>query len=418
MSISLRTDKKMSYCPGCGHQLGTSSLVKALEKLQLNPKDVIIVSDIGCCGLIDPLLSCHTIHGLHGRASALAMGVAMGVNNPDKKIIAVQGDGGATIGMQHLMEAARQNIDMTLIVQNNMVYGMTGGQISGLTPGKFKEERIPEESNIPPYNIVELAFRAGASYACRIIPQSDCSDKLAEAIEITGFSLAEIHALCPAYVVKKYKDYLKYNPFIEETLRNKREPHGVHIKQTDSLFDTIPKLNNTFLSNLEGRTSVTIAGSAGGGGQLAAEILAIAGIASGLKVTKKGEYPITVGTGFSVAEVILSREEINYTGIESPDVFIIVSQDGLDKIKGQITEESYIIADSSLEIVGGREVVKEDFRKLSGKKGAAFTAIAYWLYKSGIITVDALRAAAEIHKHSEILLDAISIGDKIMLSEN
>ncbi len=136
----------------------------------------------------------------------------------------------------------------------------------------------------------------------------------------------------------------------------------------------------------------------------------MAGIASGLKCTKKGEYPITVGSGFSVSEIILSRDEINYTGIDSPDVFIITSQDGLDKIKDQISENSYVIADSSLEIIGAGEVISKDFRKLSGKKGAAFTAVAYWLDQSGIITLEALKAAAGTHKHSEILLAAIDKG--------
>lgn len=401
----------MSYCAGCGHQLGTSSLVNALEKLGLNPLDVIVVSDIGCCGLIDPLLSCHTIHGLHGRAGALAMGVAMGVNNPGKKIIAVQGDGGATIGLQHLMEAARQNIDMTLIVQNNMIYGMTGGQISGLTPEGFKQERMPEESNIPPYNICDLAFRAGASYSCRIIPQSDFSDKLAEAIAIKGFSLVEVHALCPSYVAKKYKDYLKFIPFQEETFKNDRMPHTINMKLKPSLFESIPKIDSTFLSELKGRISITIASSAGEGGQLAAELLAMAGIASGLNSTKKGEYPITVGTGFSVAEVILSRDKINYTGIESPDIMIITSQEGLEKVKNQISEKSYIIADSSLEIAGGGEVIKKNFRKLSGKKGACLSAIAYWLNQSDCISVEALKTAAQSHKHSEVLLSSISLGN-------
>ena len=253
MQVSFRTEKKMSYCPGCGHQLGTNSLVTALEKLELDPKDVIIVSDIGCCGLVDPLLTCHTIHGLHGRAGALAMGVAMGLNNPDKKIIAVQGDGGATIGLQHLMEAARQNIDMTLIVQNNMIYGMTGGQISGLTPGEFKEERLPEESSIAPYNICDLAYRAGASYSCRIIAKSEFSDKLAEAIAVKGFSLVEVHAMCPSYVAKKYTDYLKYIPFHEETFTNKMEAHILHIQEKASLFDSVPKLNASFKSVLKNR---------------------------------------------------------------------------------------------------------------------------------------------------------------------
>ena len=239
---SLRTEKKMPYCPGCGHQIATNNIVKALEKMGLSPLDVVIVSDIGCSSILDPLVTCHTIHGLHGRASALAMGVSMGLGTPDKKVIAIQGDGGATIGLQHLLEASRQNIDMTLIIQNNMVYGMTGGQISGLSSSEFKSVKLPEESEIPPYDICNLTYQAGASYSSRIIAHGDFSDKLVEAFETKGFSVVEIVGLCPAYGIKKIKELNKI-PFKEKTLKNTRAQLKVQKLNPDkstSLFDSIP----------------------------------------------------------------------------------------------------------------------------------------------------------------------------------
>ena len=406
MQNRLRSEKSMPYCHGCGHQLATNSLTSALEKMGLNPLDVVIVSDIGCCGLIDPLVTSHTIHGLHGRSSALAMGVSLGLNSPDKKVIAIQGDGGATIGFQHLLEASRLNIDITLIVQNNMVYGMTGGQISGLSISEFKAIKMPEESSVPPYNICELAHRTGASYCSRIIARGDFSDKLVDALSTKGFSLVEIHGICPAYGYKKVKE-LDALPFKEETLVNSRDAYNVHIKNSQSLFKALPHIRNTFKSNLQTSIEIIIASSAGSGVQLAADILALAGMSAGLYATKKGEYPITVGTGFSVAEVILSREDINYTGIESPGVIIITSQDGLEKIKERISNNTHLVIDENLEIPVGKDVITGKFHKISGKKGAAFTAIAFWLLKSKLFPLEALIEAAKTHKHADKLISAI-----------
>ncbi|NQU88746.1 MAG: 2-oxoacid:acceptor oxidoreductase family protein, partial [Mariniphaga sp.] len=156
-----------------------------------------------------------------------------------------------------------------------------------------------------------------------------------------------------------------------------------------------------------------IAGSAGSGAQLAANILAVAGMTAGLNATKKGEYPITVGTGFSVAEVILSREDINYSGIESPDVIIIISEDGLNKIKDKINDETFLVVDEKLGIPAGKNVITGNFQKISGKKGAALTAIAYWLLQSKLFSIEALIDAAKIIKNAEKIITAIRNVDLI-----
>ena len=286
---------KIPYCPGCGHKTTTTSLTDALDKLGLKHTDIVVVSDIGCCGIIDSLLRCHTIHGLHGRACVLAVGVSWGLRNPGKKVIAVQGDGGSTIGLQHLLEAARQNVDMTLLVQNNLVYGMTGGQISGLSSVNFKCRKLPDANHAPPYDICELAHHAGASYSTRIVARGDIYDTLAEAISLEGFSLVEIVEPCPAYGERKLKD-LDESCTEEVGFRNERSPILPAEREPESLFEGIPRIEKEHKSELRTRLGVVLAGSAGEGVQAAAEALARAGASAGLSATKKGEYPICIGT--------------------------------------------------------------------------------------------------------------------------
>ncbi len=403
MVQELRTETKIPYCPGCGHTVATNNMVKALGKLNIAPNDIILVSDIGCCGLVDPLLSCHTIHGLHGRAAALAMGVTLGLNNKTKKVIAVQGDGGATIGLQNLLEVARQNVNMTLIVQNNMVYGMTGGQISGLSQEEFKETILPELSSIPPFDICLLAHVAGASFVRRIIGRGDYSEALAEAFAHKGFSLVEIVGMCIPYGIDDIRELTKISAQ-ELTLENDKSVFSVTPENKSSLFKSIKYIEKKYKSNLKGKMSVLIAGSAGEGVQLAADLLTQAGVASGLYATKKGEYPITVGTGFSVSEVILSDKEILFTGIDKPDVVIVVSEDGLRKISKNIGEDSLVIADHTLQMPIHNKLFTSEFRKAAGKKGAVLSAVSYWLKMSDVIPIDALRNAVSKHKHAKDLM--------------
>ncbi len=130
MTGSMIKSQNLPYCKGCGHDLIARSSTEALERLGYNPLDVIAVTDIGCHGIIDKCLNTHTVHGLHGRSVALGAGISFGTGNQDQKIVVFVGDGGTTIGLQHIMEAARLNLNVTVVVHNNMLYGMTGGQSS------------------------------------------------------------------------------------------------------------------------------------------------------------------------------------------------------------------------------------------------------------------------------------------------
>ena len=394
----------MPFCPGCGHGIATRSISEALEQLGYGTKDVSIVSDIGCSGLVDPLFATHSIHGLHGRAPALGVGVALGLDNPKKKTIVIQGDGGATIGLQHVLEAARRNVDMTLVIFNNMLFGMTGGQMSGLSTNQFKDYKHSADE-ADPYDVIQLAHTAGAAYARRVNHIANFTEALKEAIATPGFSVVELASLCTSYAMKKVSEYQEY--IVEEEKFLTERPVGRSmVRQTKPLIANMNSLETLFSNNLEGRIGVLIAGSAGGGVQSAAQQLAQAGILAGLHSTMKGEYPITVGTGFSIAEVILSKEPIYYTGLEKPDVALIITDDGYKKVKDMLADTTKVWMDDKTE--NANLFASKSFSQVAGKKGAALSAIAYWLNQSGVFAPEALLKVVEGHKYAGELQAAIN----------
>jgi len=405
------TDKKFPFCPGCGHGIHINALNKALKELNYGPKDVVVVSDIGCSGLIDPLFATHTIHGLHGRSPALGLGVAMALSeNKHKKVIAFIGDGGSTIGLQHILEAARRNVDMTLIVLNNLLYGMTGGQISGLSTKKYKEI-IDFEQDIPPFDLIELTHASGARFAVRVNSPKKVKDTLKRAIEIEGFSIVEAASLCPSYGMKKM-DQLVEVIDDENILEHDRPATIIKDIETKSLIEKTPLIEAKFTSNLKERKSFLIAGSAGGGAQSVARFLAMAGIYSGLETTMKGEYPITVGTGFSVAEVIFDNKKINYTGLTNPDYILIVSEDGLNKVKSKLNTNCKILMDEKLvtdEIINNYpNIISIPLSANFNRKSLALAAVSYIINEENTIPLNALNEAVSNHRLKDIFIDVIN----------
>ncbi len=405
------TDKKFPFCPGCGHGITINALNKALQELNYGPNDIIVVSDIGCSGLIDPLFATHTIHGLHGRSPALGLGVAMGVaQKQNKKVIAFIGDGGATIGLQHILEAARRNVDMTLIVLNNLLYGMTGGQISGLSTQKFKEI-IDFEQDIPPFDLIQLTHASGARFAVRVNAPNKIKDTLKKAIETEGFSIVEAASLCPSYGMKRMNELMEV---IEEEniLEHDRPATKIVDQETTSLLEQTNIIEQKYDAGLKERKGILIAGSAGGGAQSVARFLAMAGMYAGLDTTMKGEYPITVGTGFSVAEVIFDHQPINYTGLDKPDYFVIVTEDGLNKVKAKLHKDAKIFIDEKLvtdELISEfPNVISVPFSKMANRKSTALAATTYVLDKEQILPIDAFKEAVSTHRLKDIFVDVIN----------
>jgi 2-oxoglutarate/2-oxoacid ferredoxin oxidoreductase subunit beta len=196
---AMRASKTL-WCPGCSNGIITRALIDAILGLELDPDKVVVVSGIGCSGRMTAYLNYSTVHTAHGRALPTATGAK--IADPDLHIIVVMGDGDcAAIGGNHLIHAARRNIDLTALVLNNSIYGMTGGQTSPSTHLGDKSTTTPLGNIEPAFDLCQLANAAGASYVARGTSWSyrQLVDVIAGAIVHRGFSFVEAMAVCPVY---------------------------------------------------------------------------------------------------------------------------------------------------------------------------------------------------------------------------
>ncbi|MCT4604952.1 MAG: 2-oxoacid:ferredoxin oxidoreductase subunit beta [Marinisporobacter sp.] len=194
------------WCPGCGHGILMRSIAQAIENLGLDKDKVCIVSGIGCSSRAPGYMDFNTLHTTHGRALAFATGVKL--SRPELEVIVITGDGDASaIGGNHLIHACRRNINITTIVFNNNIYGMTGGQYSPTTPTGDLGTTAPYGNIDRPFNIPELAAAAGATYVARgTAYHANQLTKLVEkGIQNKGFSLIEGLSVCPTYYGRKNK---------------------------------------------------------------------------------------------------------------------------------------------------------------------------------------------------------------------
>jgi 2-oxoglutarate ferredoxin oxidoreductase subunit beta len=181
-----------------------NNLIRAIINLELRKRDIVMVSGIGCSARISGYLDFHTLHTLHGRALAFATGVKL--SRPELHILVPMGDGDATaIGGNHFIHAARRNIDITAIIMNNRIYGMTGGQYSPLSGRGNAATTAPFGNIDQAFDIVELAKSAGASFVARTTTYHVTSmEKILEkAVLHKGFSVVEILSQCPTYFGRK-----------------------------------------------------------------------------------------------------------------------------------------------------------------------------------------------------------------------
>lgn len=194
------------WCPGCGHGMVLNGLLRAVEKLGLSKNEIVMVSGIGCSARISGYVDFHTMHTIHGRALAFATGIKM--NRPELNLIVPMGDGDAlAIGGNHFIHAARRNIDITAIVMNNRIYGMTGGQYSPLSGYGTYATTAPYTNIDQDFDVVELARSAGASFVARTTTYHvrEMADILRQAVIHEGFSVVEIMTQCPTYFGRKNK---------------------------------------------------------------------------------------------------------------------------------------------------------------------------------------------------------------------
>jgi 2-oxoglutarate ferredoxin oxidoreductase subunit beta len=188
------------WCAGCGNGIVMSAIIRAIDKLGLSKDEVAMVSGIGCSSRMPIYLDFNALHTTHGRALAFATGVKFA--RPDLKVIVVTGDGDAlAIGGNHFIHACRRNIDITTILINNNIYGMTGGQGSPTTPSKAFSTTTPYGNSENHFEPCDLAAASGASFVARatVYHAVQLENLIGQAIAHRGFSLVEAVSNCHTY---------------------------------------------------------------------------------------------------------------------------------------------------------------------------------------------------------------------------
>ncbi len=200
MEAYLRPEiRSTPFCPGCGHGILMGLILRAIDGLGLDMDRLLFVSGIGCAAWIpSPHFKADTLHTLHGRAIPFATGVKL--VNPDLTVFVISGDGDlSSIGGNHLIHAARRNLDLKVICANNMIYGMTGGQVASTTPENTVTTTTPRGNRERPFDLCRLVEAAGATYVARFAVTQPLLviKSIKAAIENQGFSFIEVLSPCP-----------------------------------------------------------------------------------------------------------------------------------------------------------------------------------------------------------------------------
>lgn len=205
-----RNDVKPNWCPGCGDFSVQAAIQRAVAAVGVEPHELALISGIGCSGRISGYINSYGVHSIHGRALPYAQGVKMA--NRDLTVVAAGGDGdGFAIGMGHTIHAIRRNIDMTYIVMDNHIYGLTKGQTSPRSDVGFKTKSTPAGSVESPLGAMELAISSGATFVAQSFSSNlkELTSIIQQAIEHKGFSIVNVFSPCVTFNKVNTYDWFK-----------------------------------------------------------------------------------------------------------------------------------------------------------------------------------------------------------------
>lgn len=424
MTSLLNPARPPVLCPGCAHERITHSLDRAFQNMGLAGHQIVIVSDIGCSGLFDTFFHTHAMHGLHGRALTYAAGLKMA--RPELNVVVSMGDGGQGIGGAHLLAACRRNLNVTLLILNNFNFGMTGGQFSATTPPEAQLGSGFLSALERPLDIGEIARCAGAPYVRRCSGyQKDLPQLIQKAIEYEGFALIDIWGICPGRYTKKnlltpkmIDKALAERPPLDGIIpENVRPEYGQHYRRLaadQQKASAPPAIDSRLKAPQADRQEVILLGSAGQRVITAGELLCIAGLTAGMKTTQKNEYNITVLRGPSISELILSPRDIDYTGIETPDVIIALDQEGVDRRQNlfeRLTPKSLIIQISGVNLPDSKARIHPVDLKARGIKRPdwALASLAVLAKLERVISVDMLMTAIKLKFKGDTRQSALAL---------
>lgn len=414
------------FCPGCGHGRILEALDQALQVLGPDPSRVAVVTDIGCVGLSDPYLITHTFHGLHGRAVTYATGLKLA--DPELLVVVLAGDGGAGIGGNHILHAARRDLDLTLIVFNNFNFGMTGGQHSPTTPPGSLTATTPSGAREHPLDLCATVLVNGASYAARTTAYDpELVPHLVGALRHPGFALVDVWELCTAYFARR-------NQVDARTLEARMEALGLASGRLDpphrrplpppagGASGAAPPASQrrdgtgadvrevgltgratepSHSSPLASDAVVILAGAAGQRIRSSAAILAQAATTSGLWTRQEDDYPVTVQSGHSISAVALrpspapAGRPVVYVVLLAPEALRQRPWDWVDD-----PAETWFYGDPELldriprEVPGARHPLAVARMRGRARRQVGLAALAAVCARHDLVSADALKDAA------------------------
>ena len=404
--------KPYPFCPGCSHAQILDRVAGALAKVGAPPEKTVIVTDIGCIGISDKHFRTHTFHGLHGRSVTYATGLKMA--NPDLTVVALLGDGALGIGGHHFLNAARRNVDITVVVANNHNFGMTGGQHSVTTPAGGITATTAAGNMESSIDVCGLVKVAGGNYAARCFAfDKEFEDLIAEGIRTEGFAAVDAWEICVAYFGKTNKmnrvalQELMTTQGFETGVVHRLDKPG-YVRACASVADrlaekggAVPKLiTPRFEAPFQGQRTLVMAGRAGQKVISTGILLGRAAMLSGLHAMQRDDYPVTVMTGHSLAHIILEDREIHSFVIEVPDYVLVAAPEG----KAQLTEQLASLPPTTrvftipelmpLATPAQVSVLDPEAYGIRLTRTNSALALAGWFVKeTGVLSMDALTAA-------------------------
>jgi Pyruvate/2-oxoacid:ferredoxin oxidoreductase gamma subunit len=333
-----------------------------------------------------------------------------------------------------LLAACRRNLDLTLLILNNFNFGMTGGQFSATTPPDAQLGSGFLNQLERPLDICEVARSAGAPYVRRCSGfRKNLSEEIQRAIEYDGFSVMDIWGICPGRYTKKNRlntkmmdDTLAKLPPLEGIVaENIRPEYGQQYRKMAATQKKVAKpavIKAQYEAPQVGRQEVILLGSAGQRVITAGEILCIAGLTAGLKTTQKNEYNITVLRGPSISELILSPEEIDYTGIDMPSVVVALDQEGVDRRRGRfkhLAKGVLVIQISGVTIPASKARIHLVDFKDQGIKGTdrALASLAVLAKLKKVIRPEMLAAALRVRFKGSALKSSLELIDRVKIGQ-
>ncbi len=213
------------WCPGCGIGIVLKTLLRAIKESGIDPDKHVVVSGIGCAGRFAGYVKLDGYHVLHGRAIPFAIGIKL--SKPDLEVTVVSGDGDIVgIGGNHFIHAARRNHDINVVLINNLVYGMTGGQLAPTTPLRAKTMTSPYGNIEHPLNVPLLAIAAGATYVARwsVLHVEQMLRSFIKMYEHKGFSVVEVISPCVIYARRNNMEILDMYEYLRKRCRVVKNP--------------------------------------------------------------------------------------------------------------------------------------------------------------------------------------------------